>query len=206
MKVNRMFKNIFLLVVLIASCAAASADSCPFVSQDSSELDEPVDTSGAVGLSELDEMLLYENSQYGFSVSYPSDWSAEEPDPNELGIVAGFLAPGESIDDPLNYVTVQIEDLPTGTTLSEYTQAVLTNLQSSYPDFQLLAEGEMIISEVPAHVIAYGVTVDLTAHQVLLAYTIKDDRAYIITYYALADRYAEFEDAAKMMINSFSLI
>jgi hypothetical protein len=83
---------------------------------------------------------------------------------------------------------------------------VLTNLQSSYPDFQLLAEGEMIISEEPAHVIAYGVTVDLTAYQVLLAYTIKDDRAYIITYYALADRYAEFEDAAKMMINSFSLI
>jgi serine/threonine-protein kinase len=201
-----MSKTIFLFVVLIASTAAASAQSCPLVSQDSAEIDEPVDTSGAVGLSDLDEMLLYENSQYGFSVSYPSDWSAEEPDPNELGIVAGFLAPGESIDDPLNYVTVQIEDLPAGTTLSGYTQAVLTNLQSTYPDFQLLAESGMIISEEQAHVIAYAVTVDLTAYQVLLAYTIKDDRAYIVTYYALADSYAEFEDAAKMMINSFSLI
>ncbi|HPR67110.1 MAG TPA: PsbP-related protein [Methanothrix sp.] len=201
-----MFKKIFLLVVLIASTAAVSAQSCPAVSQDSSEIDESVDTSGAVGLSDLGEMLLYENSQYGFSVSYPSDWSAEEPDPNELGIVTGFLAPGESIDDPMNYVTVQIEDLPAGTTLSGYTQAVLTNLRSSYPDFQLLAEGEMIISEEPAHVIAYAVSVDGTAYQVLLAYTIKDDRAYIVTYYALADSYAEFEDAAKMMINSFSLV
>ena len=201
-----MFKNIFLLVVLIVSSMAASAESCPLVSQDSSEIDEPVDTSGAVGISDLQELLLYESPQYGFSVSYPSDWSAEEPDPNELGIVAGFLAPGESIDDPMNYVTVQIEDLPAGTTLSGYTQAVLTNLRSTYADFQLLAESSMIISEEPAHVIAYGVTVDETAYQVLLAYTIKDDRAYIITYYALADSYAEFEDAAKMMINSFSLI
>jgi len=201
-----MFKNIFLLVVLIAGSMTACAQTCPAVSEGSSEIDEPVDTSGALGLSDLDEMLLYENSQYGFSVSYPSDWTAEEPDPNELGIVAGFLAPGESIDDPLNYVTVQIEDLPAGTTLSGYTQAVLTNLRSSYPDFQLLAEGEMIISEEPAHVIAYAVTVDLTAYQVLLAYTIKDEKAYVITYYALADSYAEFEDAAKGMINSFSLI
>lgn len=201
-----MFKKIFLLVVLIIGTAAASAQTCPAVSEDSSEIDEPVDTSGALGLSDLDEMLLYETPQYGFSVSYPSDWSAEEPDPNDLGIVAGFLPPGESIDDPLNYVTVQIENLPVGTTLSEYTQAVLANLRSSYPDFQLLAEGEMIISEEPAHVIAYGMTVDQTAYQVLLAYTIKDEKAYIITYYALADRYAELEDAAKMMINSFSLI
>jgi hypothetical protein len=97
-----MFKKIFLFIVLIASSVAASAQSCPAPSQDSSEIDEPVDTSGAVGLSDLDEMLLYDNSQYGFSVSYPSDWSAEEPDPNELGIVTGFLAPGESIDDPMN--------------------------------------------------------------------------------------------------------
>jgi hypothetical protein len=201
-----MFKKVYLVVVLLVSSMAASAESCPAVSEGSSAIDEPVDTSGAVGLSDLDEMLLYENSQYGFSVSYPSDWTAQEPDPNELGIVAGFLAPGESIDDPLNYVTVQIEDLPSGTTLRGYTQAVLANLRSSYPDFELLAEGEMIISEEPAHVIAYGVTVDETAYQVLLAYTIKDDRAHIITYYALADSYAEFEDAAKMMINSFILI
>jgi hypothetical protein len=55
-------------------------------------------------------------------------------------------------------------------------------------------------------VIAYGLTVDQTAYQVLLAYTIKDEKAYIITYYALADKYPEFEDAAKGMINSFSLI
>ncbi len=200
-----MFKKIFLLVLLIVGSVAASAQPCPEPSQDSSEIDEPVDTSGALGLSDLQELLLYENPQYGFSVSYPSDWTVEEPDPNELGIVAGFLAPGEDIEDPMDYVTVQIESLPTGTTLSGYTQAVLTNLRSSYPDFELLAESAMTISEEPAHVIAYGVTVDQTAYQVLLAYTIKGDNAYIITYYALADKYAEFEDAAKKMINSFSL-
>jgi hypothetical protein len=200
-----MFKKIFLLVLLTVGFTAASAQTCPAPSEDSSNIDEPVDTSGALGLSDLDEMLLYENAQYGFSVAYPSDWTAEEPDPNELGIVAGFLAPGEDIDNALDYVTVQIENLPAGTTLGEYTEAVLTNLGSSYPDFELLAEVDMIISEKPAHVIAYGVTIDQAPYQVLLAYTIKDDKAYIITYYALADKYAEFENAAKGMINSFSL-
>ncbi len=94
-----MFKKIFLLILLIVGSAAAGAQTCPAPSQDSSDIDEPVDTSGALGISDLQELLLYENPQYGFSVAYPSDWTAEEPDPNELGIVAGFLAPGESIDE-----------------------------------------------------------------------------------------------------------
>ena len=32
---------------------------------------EPVDTSGALSLSDLEEIGLYENSQYGFQLSYP---------------------------------------------------------------------------------------------------------------------------------------
>jgi hypothetical protein len=169
---------------------------------------ESVDTSGALTLSEMDELQLYENAQYGFAVSYPPDWIAHEPDANELGMVVGFLAPDEDIDDPLDYVTVQIESLPADQkiNLDYYTQAVLSNLKSSYPDFQSLAEGDMQLSDQPAHVLAYSATVDQTPYQVLVAYTIRDDKAYIVTYYALADRYSQYEDDAKEMINSFDFL
>lgn len=200
-----MQKSLLLLGLLFFTAALASGQTCYEPSQDSEGLDDPVDGSGAIGLSDLDEFLLFESREYGFAVPYPSAWTAEEADPNDLGIVAGFLPPGEDLIDPDNYVTVQIEDLPGGTNLPEYTEAVLANLRSSYDDFEVLAEGEMKISEEPAYVIAYGATVEGTAYQVLLAYTIKEDRAYIITYYALAERYSQFEDDAKRMINSFSL-
>lgn len=200
-----MSKKVFLLVLLFVASMAASGEECPDPMTDPSNIDEPVDASGALSLSDLGEMLLYENGEHGFSVAYPSAWTAQEPDPNDLGVVVGFLAPGEDIDDPNNYITVQTEVLPAGITLEGYTEAVLANLRSSYPDFELLAETDMKISDGPGHVIAYGVTVEDTAYQVLLAYTIRGEKAYIITYYALAESYAQFEDDAKRMINSFTL-
>ena len=75
---------------------------------------EPVDTTGALSLSDLVEMELYENSQYGFQLSYPADWTGIEPDANDEGVVAGFLAPGEDMDNPVIYLLVQIEALPSG--------------------------------------------------------------------------------------------
>jgi hypothetical protein len=71
-----------------------------------------LNTSSALSLSDLKQMQLYENAENGFAFSYPSGWIAKEPGPNELGIVIGFLAPGEDIDNAQNYVTLQIEDLP----------------------------------------------------------------------------------------------
>lgn len=170
--------------------------------------DQPLNTSCAVGLFDLEELQLYENAEYDFSVSYPFDWTAEEPDPNELGIVVGFLAPGEDIDNAQNYVTLQIEELPVdqNVALEQYTEFVFQNLESSYSDFQSLAEGDMLMSDQPAYVLAYSATVDEMPYQVLLAYTLKDNMAYIATYYALADSYVEYEDDAKEIINSFQFI
>jgi hypothetical protein len=169
--------------------------------------DEPLNTSGAVGLAGMQEKALYENMTYGFKMVYPNDWIMQEAAPNNMGLVAGFLAPGEDMDNPLDYVTVQIEDLPPEqkVTLDKYTESVLKNLKSTYPDFQILSEDNMIISGETAHVIVYSVTNQQTPYQIMLAYVIRDNRAYVITYYSLAEKYSNFENAAKEMINSFEL-
>jgi hypothetical protein len=51
-------------------------------------------------------MQLCENEENDFSVSYPSGWTAEELDPDELDIVAGFLAPGKDIGSLSVYIAV----------------------------------------------------------------------------------------------------
>jgi len=169
--------------------------------------DEPLNTSGAVGLAGMQEKLLYENMTYGFKIVYPKDWTVQEAEPNSMGLVAGFLAPGEDMDNPMDYVTVQIENLPPEQKiiLDEYTESILKNLKSTYPDFQILSEDDMIMSGETAHVIAYSVTDQQSPYQIILAYVIRDNRAYIITYYARAEKYSNFENAAKEMINSFEL-
>jgi len=54
--------NLMLLGCAYASEEAASTGSIPASS-------EPLNTSGALSLSDLNEMQLYENAQYGFEIS-----------------------------------------------------------------------------------------------------------------------------------------
>ncbi len=156
----------------------------------------------------MQALSLYENADYGFKMSYPEGWIMQEPEANSMGMVVGFLAPGDDVDNAMDYVTVQTESLPAEQkgTLEQYTQSALQNLRSSYPDLKVLAQGDMTFSGQPGQVVVYAITSGQTPFQVMQAFTIKDSRAYIITFNALADRYSEFEDAAKNMINSFEFI
>lgn len=59
--------NLMLLGCAYASAEAASAGSIPAPS-------EPLDTTGALSLSGMKEMLLYESAEYGIRLSYPAGW------------------------------------------------------------------------------------------------------------------------------------
>lgn len=205
-----------LLALLLIGFAitGCQAQPCPAPDSGASEQtsapeNEPLNTSGgALGLSDMHSLSLYENAAQGFKISYPDNWTPKEAESNEMSLVVGFLAPGEDIDNPLDYLTVQIENLPAAqkVTLEQYTQAINKNLKSSYPDFSVIGEDDLVISNLPGHVMVYTATVEQTPYQILLAYTIKDNKAYVLTYYALTNRYSEFEDAAKNMINSLEFI
>ena len=88
-----------LLAIILAALNLALL-GCAYGSIDSSlngsiqAQSEPLDTSGALDLSDLDEWLFYENYDYGFELIYPADWIEQEVEPNDQGIIVGFLAPG----------------------------------------------------------------------------------------------------------------
>ena len=93
----KIFPGLLVLLALALSLAGCYAQSSPFVAslegsaKPNESQNEPLNTSGALSLSGLKEMQLYENAEYGFSMSYPSVWIVQEADPNEEGIVVGFL-------------------------------------------------------------------------------------------------------------------
>jgi len=87
-------------------------------------------------------MTLYENLANGFKISYPEGWFVQEPGPHPQGIVAGFLAPGEDMDNPEIYMFVQVENLPAGqrVSLDQYTQASMQVLNKEAPQLKILTE------------------------------------------------------------------
>lgn len=167
----------------------------------------PLDTSGALRLSDMNEMQLYENAQWGFTMSYPMNWISMEPDENDQGIVVGFLAPGEDVNNPLVYLLVQIEPLPSGQniTLEQYSQAVKGNLKAAIPDLKILTESSISVSGHPGHAIVYPLVSDDATFRVLKAWTLRGENAYVFTYNAPYDRYDEFAGDVSKIINSLNV-
>ena len=202
-----------LLFGLLAIAFALAAPACcgenctvasPLENNSTDSQDEPVDTTGAVGLADMNKLYQYENLEYDFTVTYPSSWMAEDADENDMGIVAGFLAPGDDMDNPSTYVTMQVEALPAGMnlTLEQYGQAALSSLKEALPDLQILEESDIAIGEKVGHAIVYDLSGDGMDFKVIKAWMVQGDAAYIMTYNAPADRYDEFAKDASTIIGS----
>ena len=199
-----------LLAIILAALNLALL-GCAYGSIDSSlngsiqAQSEPLDTSGALDLSDLDEWLFYENYDYGFELIYPADWIEQEVEPNDQGIIVGFLAPGEDVDNPTVYLLLQNEELPAGqdVTLEVYSQAALGVLNDIMPDLQILTESDITINEVPAHAIVYSLESEGVTFRVLEAWTVIDEYAYIFTYNAPDELYDQFAEDAADIIDSF---
>lgn len=195
--------------------ACATAQNCNVLTNSNSNSTSDSTTSGeAMQSNAVDTAVavpvgsgtgVYENSTFGFSLSYPEGWIAKEADSNSMGMVVGFLAPGDDINSPTNYVTVQTESLPSSQkmTLDQYTSAVTGNLKSSYKDFKLLTKRDITLGNLPGRELLYTIDNGGTPYEILLQYTIKDDKAYVLTYYAKEDSYSQFEDDVRELMGSF---
>ena len=94
---------------------------------------------GALTIAIIFGSSTYENTVYNFKISYPQDWQAEEADANNMGLVYGMLPPEEDADNPLNYVVVQVEALPAGATLAQYTRGLIQTMKQSHANLQILS-------------------------------------------------------------------
>jgi len=212
MKSNHFLGLLVLLTfALIISGCYAQNGSVPASQEDPVQADdsqnEPLNTSDAIGLSDLGELQLYENAENSFAVTYPSGWTAQDADANDLGVVAGFLAPGEDMNSSSIYITLQVEKLPEGMnlTLAQYGKAALSNLKKAVPDLKILAESDILIGDQPGHAVVYNLMSEGAKYRVLRAWTVQGDAAYVFTYNAPDDRYDEFAKDARKIIGSLEL-
>lgn len=206
MRYNLLFGLLAIAFALAApACCGENCTVASTLENNSTDFqDEPVDTTGAVGLADMNELYQYENSEYDFTVTYPSSWMAEDADENDMGIVAGFLAPGDDMENPSTYVTMQVEALPAGMnlTLEQYGQAALSSLKEALPELQIQEESDIAIGQKVGHAIVYDLNSDGMDFKVLKAWTVEGDEAYIMTYNAPADQYDEFAKDASTIIGS----
>jgi HEAT repeat protein len=163
-------------------------------------------TSDASTIPISSGLFTYENSVYKFKIGYPQDWQVQEAYPNNIGLVFGMLPPEENANNPLNYLTVQVEELPAGATLAQYTKGLIQTMEQSNANLQILSEKATTIGGYPGGELVISTQDQYNYLKVLKVYTIKDGKAYIITYNTLEEIYDDYLETAREVIVSFEFM
>ena len=142
------------------------------------------------------KFVTYDNPTFGVRIQYPSDWGRLD---------LSFLQQSADIDFyPLadtslaKNVKIQVNNLPSrNMTLEEYTNSQINPLEE-----RLLESNTTTLAGIPGYEIIFTSLQGLKTMQV---WTIKNDKAYIITYVAQEEDYEKELQVAQKMIDSFEI-
>ena len=171
------------LLVVLAGCG-------------SSQPAEPDRIDTPVGTFEV-----YRNSQYGFSVQFPVDWTKPEDVP---GTAIQFFAPSQDPTDSFREnLNIIVQDLGQRLTLEEYSQPYLEQLQ-------IVADSGIQLSDVtlaglPAKQAAFTKSVQDKSVDFRQIWTVKEQRAYILTFTSETSKSAQYTGIFTQMATSFKL-
>jgi len=146
-------------------------------------------------------------STQGFTLKYPSDWG--KPQEQQNGKLVVFTLPTNNVTENFN---VQVAALASNVTLASVTKNITSTAQS-YRNFVLLSPSEnTTLSKLAAANYLYQATVDGSPLNVLQTWTVKDGKAYVITYKAgygdgtvNNNTFVKYQKTAQQMIDSFQI-
>ena len=158
----------------------------------------------------------FENSTYGIKMLYPTNWNEEQnisdggsiSNSSKLADIVRFSPPFENnnSDKSAENFDVKVDNISDiqPITLAKYTNDTIEDLGK---DFTIISldKNTTISGGNPAYKLEYtGVEQDVNLNA-MMVFTMKGDKAYIITYTAEPSRYSSDLPVAQKMVNSIEI-
>ena len=190
---NSCGKEVLLLLLLLFSLLIILINSL----FSTSLINQQTITLAQTNNDDINTFELYENPTYGIQIQYPSDWGRLD---------LSFLQDSADIDFyPLSdtslaeNVKIQVKNLPFhNMTLEEYTNTQINPIEEN-----LLESSTTTLADIPGYKIVFSNIEGLKTMQV---WTVKDNKAYIITYVAKEEDYEKDLQIVQKIIDSFEII
>lgn len=159
----------------------------------------------------------YGNSSFGVKVIYPSDWQRASQSGGGISIVQFFSPLQNESDIFRENVNIAIGKLPNNrTNVTQYSRASLDVIAKSLPGFNLTKSntsanfhGTPAVEQTFSSKRAVldrnlkAVALDLKMTQI---YTLKNNKAYVITYAAESSNYDRYLPTIQKMLDSFQIM
>jgi eukaryotic-like serine/threonine-protein kinase len=171
--------------------------------------------SGAAVNSGNNNLVTYENVVHGIKILYPDGWQkTEQISANRFWV--NFVSPFNSNNASAFPATVSVsveslnQNISTNAT-THYVNGVLASVKKSLPDFQIIESSpKSSIAGDSAYKIVYTfLSLDpaVQAHfQSMNIWTVKDKKAYSISYTELKPLYAAYLPTVQKMIDSLEIM
>jgi eukaryotic-like serine/threonine-protein kinase len=193
-----MFKlNSLLYVAMIMITLSLIANCCTIISPASALIDLAPSKSNI----NINNFLIYEDSTLGIKIDYPAGWTHEL----HAGGIVTFLASLESHSNTYPAgLGIKVQHLKSkNISLNNITKIQIENLSQSHPDFKLIESTEFKIGGNSAHKIVFSATDNKkNERKAMQIWTIRGDKAYLITYKAEPGKYAGYLPTIQKMVDS----
>ena len=182
----------------------ATAESIP------QSLGSPPLTSSSSYQNETNvHFLTYQNSSDGIRIQYQSNWKKVDHGDNASipSHTIEFLSPMTANDTFQENVFVRVDPFPQN--LRQLVVAEVSGFKTQAVNFMLLNSVPSILADNPAQILVFKYSNFLPQFNTLKAMivlTVKDQKAYAISYVAESSKYSEYLPTIQEMINSFRVI
>lgn len=147
----------------------------------------------------------YQNSQYGFSVEYPSDWNVKE---GQQGYVADFVSPDESAFDKYSeFLGVKVVSLASqpDTTVQQAAEAweqQTVDATSTDSNLKIVDRKSSTVGGNEARTIVYTINIDNLPVKGSATITLKNNNGYIFQYFAEREKYDKYLPDIEAILSS----
>lgn len=172
------------------------------------------DTAAIMGqINNVTNLRTYANTAFGISMQYPFVWGAVELESSPLdrfpgSSVASFIAPLENATDTFREkALLSIQDFGSAgnMTLAKYTNGSLDAYRNIPDSVTVLGSNATDLAGLPAHRIVFTEEIQNQQFKKAQAWTVKDNKAYVITFSAEATKYDDYLPSIETMINSLKI-
>lgn len=151
-----------------------------------------------------DGFLTYE--KHGIKAEYPQNWGIEELN---LGAQSGakFWSHQQDPSDTFSEnVVVVVAPLDPPISLKEFTEQNIEELENTIPNVKILTSTDSMLDKNQAHMLIVTYSLDQLNLKSLQVWTVKDNKAYLVTYVAKVEEYDTFLETAQKIMSSFEII
>lgn len=149
------------------------------------------------------ETLTYTDSEHGFSVEYPKDWDVQA---GFMGTIVIFVGPveeetGGAIN--INIGATTPAESPE-VTLEEYARLFQLGVEEDAKDYEKVDEYDAVVDDLPAIVCTWKEDLAGTTLTVTMAFFMKEDVVYGISYGATSEVYGDYLNCFELVLDSFN--